>query len=182
MARGRRGGRGRGGGGGPDHDVLYDTYYATFCSLPQGVAGNNLTFYGSEAALITRLKNLTPAEYQQIQECTINVFGTKIQAYNSVVSCCIILWASLLIFPLFFLCCEWYKRLTEPGFSVNIKAYEAIRTLFMNAPNLKIVNLVIYDNAFGKEKYNLLGDIISMSRIKAFTIRNAVLPFGLVGD
>lgn len=64
MARGRRRG---GGGGGPDHDALYDNYYATYCSLPQGIAGNHLIFYGSESALLTRLKNLTPAEYQQIQ-------------------------------------------------------------------------------------------------------------------
>jgi len=72
--------------------------------------------------------------------------------------------------------------LTEPGFSVNIQAYDALKMLFNNSPNLKVVSLVVYDNNLSREKLNLLGDIISLSRIKGFTLRNSVIPFGLSGD
>lgn len=72
--------------------------------------------------------------------------------------------------------------MTEPGFSVNIQAYDALKMLFNSSPNLKVVSLIVYDNNLSREKLNLLGDIISLSRIKGFTLRNSVLPFGLSGD
>lgn len=61
MARGRRGRRSA-----PDNDILMDTFFTSFAVLPQGVMGNQMVFYGSEAAFIARVNTMTPQEFDKI--------------------------------------------------------------------------------------------------------------------
>lgn len=72
--------------------------------------------------------------------------GSKIRASSGAVAALIIFLGILLIFPLFFLCCQWYKRCTMPSFGVSKKSYEVIQKLVSNSPQLNIMMLTVFDN------------------------------------
>lgn len=107
----------------------------------------------------------------QISEATIVVSGTSLKAANPTVLTCTIAWGSILIFPLFFMCCDWWVKCVSPAFSIAPSAYISLNRLFQS-PNLRAITLTVVDNTFDANKARILYDLISKTKINAFTFLN----------
>ena len=83
-----------------------------------------------------------------------------------------ITFAMLLLFPLFLLCSDWWKRKVYPLFEVYPQSYQAINTLVHKCPNLSTINLNLNDNGLDSEKFRIIRSIMETGRLKLFSLRN----------
>jgi len=90
---------------------------------------------------------------------------------NNVSLMCTAIWGGIIIIPIFFMCCDWWKRCTFPAFSIPVSTYMKLSRIF-RAPNLNNVTLTIIDNTFNAEKAMILYNLLAESRIKGFTFIN----------
>lgn len=84
---------------------------------------------------------------------------------------CTVLWGSLLIFPLCFMCCDWWMRMTYPSFDVPESAYRAIQALVLNS-SIQVLTVSVVDNYLNGAKCQILYETLSRSRLKGFTFIN----------
>lgn len=84
---------------------------------------------------------------------------------------CTFIWGAIIIFPLFFLCCNWWKRTTQPLYDVPYFAYGVLERLLTRS-NIVHLRFQVYDNFFDDSKVQVLYDIISKSPIKSFHFAN----------
>ena len=131
------------------------------------------SFIGQSTAFEIRSNDQTIEENKMntIRDAVISLQGTQVSQFGM---CCFIwtiVWGSILIFPLFFMCCDWWKRIVYPSFSVSYSAYGAIRNI-VKISSLQNLTLTVTDNTFDQQKINLLYEIISTSNLKAFTFIN----------
>jgi hypothetical protein len=83
-----------------------------------------------------------------VLQLNLNIVGNKLKATNN---CCYNITFMLgicLIFPLFFMCCMWWKRIVNPLYELSVSAYQNMANLIGKAPNLNNLTLTIVDNAF----------------------------------
>lgn len=83
-----------------------------------GMFNNMFMYSGNAIGLQSRLESLNPTELGQVREATINCTGTQISEMNMCCLICTIIWGSFLIFPLCFMCCDWWQKMTYPSFDV----------------------------------------------------------------
>ena len=83
-----------------------------------GFFNNAFLYSGNSISLQTQLESLTPAQTSTLREATINCTGTQLTEMNVCCFVCTICWGACLIFPLCFMCCEWWMRKTLPSFEV----------------------------------------------------------------
>lgn len=100
------------------------------------------------------------------------MIGSQIQAMNTCSLMCTIIWGSLLIFPLCFMCMDWWKRCTYAAFQIDINLYLAL-TKLLKAPNIRNLTLTVTDNNFNNAKARVLFNGLTESRVKGFTFVNA---------
>jgi hypothetical protein len=55
---------------------------------------------------------------------------------------------SFCIFPLCFMCCNWWKKCVNPAYEVPIRTYQKLAAVLLN-PNIKSVTLYVTDSTFG---------------------------------
>jgi hypothetical protein len=91
---------------------------------------------------------------------------------------CTTIWGSILIFPLFFMCCDWWKRIAYPSYNIPETTYQSLQYLFQ-APNLQTLTMTVIDNRLNTAKAQMLYDLLSRSRLKGFTLVNSAQYFDL---
>lgn len=138
---------------------------------------NNVFMYnGNAIGLQTRLESISSAEASTVREATISCAGTQITEMNTLCLICTILWGSFLIFPLCFMCCDWWMSLTYPAFDVPENTYRALAQLINGTP-LQTLVISVTDNRLTKQKCQILYDLLSRSQLKGFTFVNRALNF-----
>ena len=81
------------------------------------------------------------------------------------------IWGSMVIFPLFFVCCDWWKNCVYPAHDIDFSVYSALARLF-KSPSLRNVSLTVIDSTFENTKSSILYQMVSESRISGFTFIN----------
>jgi hypothetical protein len=62
----------------------------------------------------------------QVKSLRVNINGSVIQSFNMCCWITTIIFGSIFVFPLFFICCDWWKRRTFQTFSIDPSGYEGI--------------------------------------------------------
>ena len=83
-----------------------------------GVFGGTYMFSGGAPQFQTRMEGLTDGELAQAKDATINIQGSMIKEMDICCLICTIIWGSLLILPIFFMCCDWWKAMAWPLYSL----------------------------------------------------------------
>lgn len=58
------------------------------------------------------------------------------------------MFGALLLFPLFFMCCQWWKKLVYPRYELNPEVFNSLAKMVRCAPDLKLLTLTIADSSF----------------------------------
>lgn len=107
--------------------------------------------------------------------------GTQIKGSDG---CCLLatlIAGGILIFPLCFVWCDWWKRKVYKKYRVRDYGYEAIRNLIRKSSADELY-LMVQDNSFNKMKADILFDAISHSKIKNFSFINVAQGFNCDGS
>jgi hypothetical protein len=75
-------------------------------------------FVGTPQSLQARLDTLSDAEINQMIDANITVTGIEIQPMNMMSYMCTLIWGSIILIPIFFMCMPWWKRCTYPIYEV----------------------------------------------------------------
>jgi hypothetical protein len=85
---------------------------------------------------------------------------------------CTVIWGSILIFPLCFMCCNWWKKCTYPAWNISPGVYMALGRI-LRAPNLRNITISVVDSNFDDVKARILYNLLVESRVRGFTFINA---------
>lgn len=113
-------------------------------------------------------------------EASITVVGVKTSPGSR---CCALMTALLgacLIFPLFFMCCIWWKKIVHPLYSLAPEFYRAIGTFLARERHCRMLNLTVYDNSFNAQKARILYESLAGSSLTGFSFTNGVLACNYV--
>jgi hypothetical protein len=184
MARGRHGGR---HGGGKNAGATFETSMDTLhnMAVPPTLINGMYTFIGNEMSFVVQAESIT-TPYQNtmmgqegqsgsIQQANLTIVGNKTKTPNNCCYILTILLGSLLIFPLCFICCMWWKKIVYPTYELSLQAYQSIAYLIQSSPNMNNVALSVVDNAFNAEKARILYEALSRSRVTGFSFLNRAL-------
>lgn len=136
-----------------------------------GIFNGVFMYRGNPIGLQTRIDSMTPEEMSSIREATIMCTGTEIKTMNL---CCFlftVLCGGFLIFPLCFMCCDWWKKMVYPAHDIPIVAYQSLGRL-ISSPYLMNITINVVDSRFGAEKCQLLYSALSRSQVKGFQFTN----------
>jgi hypothetical protein len=145
-----RGGRGRSRGG-PDYMDMIDIQIQ---GIPEmfTISNGMLTMSGSEIMFYGKSDSFTFEQSQSVTQINLTIAGQKVQSKGN---CCHLLtfgFGSLLIFPLLFMCCQWWKNIVHPKYALDDRTFEQIINLIKKCPGATFLNLTIYDNNLSKQK------------------------------
>lgn len=84
---------------------------------------------------------------------------------------CTVIWGSIIILPLCFMCCDWWKRCTYAAYTISPSVYMSLGKLF-RATNLKNITISVVDNNFDEGKARILYNLLAESRVRGFTFIN----------
>ena len=145
---------------------------AAFGNFPLGGAFNGTYLYnGSPIQFQTRMQELTDADLHSLKDANISLQGIQETEAGACCLICTLIWGSILIFPLCFMCCDWWKNIVNPSFNVPVQSYSALGSLLRSA-NITHLNLVVVDNYFDASKAQALLAVIQHSSLKSFTFIN----------
>lgn len=78
---------------------------------------NHIFLYsGGTAGLQKKIDALTAPDLKGIKEINITCLGQQIKPYKPCYVICTGIWGALFIFPLLFMCCNWWKKIVMPVF------------------------------------------------------------------
>ena len=83
-------------------------------------------FAGNSISLQSRLNSMTDQDLSQITDATIVVVGSQIQELNTCGMVCTMVWGGFVIFPMCFMCCDWWKRCIYPAFDIAPAVYMSL--------------------------------------------------------
>ena len=110
-----------------------------------------------------------------VTHLNVTTVGAKTEQRAIGIQMLTILLGACLIFPLFFTCCMWWKKLVYPKYEVNEEAYRAVGRFCKRSPNCSVINLTVCDNGLNAEKANILYDGLIGSRVSTFNLTNMAL-------
>ena len=123
-----------------------------------------------------RLKALTESEIMTLSNVDVNVTGNKVQNFSKGCYICTAIIGVLLIFPLCFLFCDWWKRCVYNIYSVPVEVYSSLSKIFKGKSLLK-VSLTVIDNSYDEKKTNILYSGLRGSSVRDFTLINLAGDF-----
>ena len=87
-----------------------------------GSAGNPniLYFAGTSLSLKTRIDAMRDDEINRLIDVNLTVTGLQIKQVNCMCYFCTIFWGSIIILPLFFICCDWWQKCVYPAYDIPI--------------------------------------------------------------
>jgi hypothetical protein len=167
-----------GGFGGMSNVGMMQMQQMQMMGAGMGMGGNVGLFYfnGNSLSLQSRLDSMTDADAEMIVDANITVTGTQIQTMNTFSFICTLLLGSILIFPLCFMCCDWWRRCTLDAHDVAPAVYASMARIF-RSPNVRNVSLTVVDNTFNSNKAHILYNLISQSQVKGFTFINRAAAY-----
>lgn len=83
-----------------------------------GMFNNMFMYHGNPIGLQTRLDQINTQANSNIREATISCTGTQVSETNVCCIICTAIWGGILIFPMCFMCCDWWKRIAYASFNV----------------------------------------------------------------
>lgn len=90
---------------------------------------------------------------------------------------CTASWGGVLIFPLAFMFCNWWKKVVYPAFEIPETTYHALQVL-LSAPNMETISLSFVDNCLTKVKTEIMYKIFSRATsLKSLTFVNGAGMF-----
>ena len=143
-------------------------------NIPMGGMNSTYMFSGNPLQFQTRMETATEPEIMGLKDANINLTGIPVSSMNFLCLCCTILWGSCLIFPLFFMCCDWWRAIVYPSYQVPLDAYKALAVL-MRSPTITDLNLIVMDSFFDATKSQAIFEAIQHSSLRTFTFTNAVM-------
>jgi hypothetical protein len=149
-----------------------------------GMNSNNPSLFyvsGNALSLQSRVEALSDEALHKIVDANITVTGTQIQSMNMGAYMCTIIGGSFIILPLFFICCDWWKRCTLPAFDVPTSVYQSLIKL-MRGSSLRNITLTVIDNCFDAIKASILYEGVSQSRLSGFTFVNRAGEYDFIGN
>ena len=129
-------------------------------------------FSGPAPQLQTRMETLTNSELQTTRDANITLIGTQVQGMGTCCFVCTIIWGSILIIPLFFMCCDWWQRMVYPAYDVPLVGYTCINSLFRFRA-VQHLSLSVIDNTFDATKAGALYSVIQNSGLRSFSFVNS---------
>ena len=69
---------------------------------------------------------MTDPQGPTIKDVNLTLLGNQITSFGTCCFICTIIWGSIVIFPLCFMCCNWWKKMVYPTTIVPISSYAAI--------------------------------------------------------
>lgn len=72
------------------------------------------------------MENLKTNSQTQIFNAKINITGNQIQEMNQSCLIATIVGGSLIILPIFFMCCGWWKKIVYPAYDVPLSTYQSL--------------------------------------------------------
>ena len=92
-----------------------------------------------------------PPTQIQIMEAKLHIIGSKTSTTNQ---CCmtLTLMFACLIFPLFCMCCGWWKKIVHPKYEMNIEFYKSIGRFLRMCTTCTALTVTVVDNAFDKKR------------------------------
>jgi len=127
---------------------------------------------------------LSPQPMMPLQEMMPPMYGGGVQAANirlngaktkSACSGCFfwtLFFGIFLIFPLFCMLCEWWKKCNYPIYELTIEAYRNLASFIAKHPTLVSLEITTYDNALNSQKAKILYDALSASQIRKLKYTN----------
>ena len=112
-----------------------------------GINPNTFYFNGNSLSLRARVESMNDAELEKYADAQITVVGQQIKQMSQCSLMCTMLWGSFLIFPLFLMCCGFWKKCTYPAHSVDASIYQSICNI-MRGSNIRNMTLRVNDNLF----------------------------------
>lgn len=91
-----------------------------------------------------------------INSAKFMIYGAKSRPSNNLCYCLTYILGSILIFPLFFVCCMWWKGIVYPTYELTADAYHAVARFIAKTPTLSTLDLTVVDNAFNAQKAAIL--------------------------
>lgn len=149
--------------------------------IPPSLVSGAYTFSGNQMAAITHLDNINLIIYPApipglpqpppnfIQEAKLNVAGTKASTTSF---CCMMMTfmlGSFFIFPLFFMCCSWWKSIVFPKYEVSLEFYKAVGRFLRTCTTCVSLSVVVVDSAFDQAKARALYQSLEGTQLKNFT-------------
>jgi len=90
-----------------------------------------------------------------VKSLRINITGTQVKNMDT---CCLystIISGSILVLPLFFFCCDWWKRKVNVLYNVENQGYDALTELIKGCEAEELY-LMIQDNFFNRSKAEVI--------------------------
>ena len=87
---------------------------------------------------------------------------------------------SIFLFPLFFICCDWWKKIINKLYSVEMSGYEGAAQLILNS-RADDVYLMVQDNLFNESKAQVLIKALERSAVRNFVFNNVAVGFNSDG-
>jgi hypothetical protein len=83
-----------------------------------------LTLSGSEIMFHGKVDTFSAEQAQTVTQISLTIAGQKVQSKGNCCYCMTILCGSLLILPLFFMCCQWWKGIVHPKYVLDYRTFE----------------------------------------------------------
>lgn len=144
--------------------------------MSRTVRNGYFSYAGNQQLFRERLLYLKDEEKKDMMEAKLVITGKKIKEQNRSCYFATLVFGVCFIFPLFFLCCQCWKRMVYPAYEVSKEAYLMLIKLVQNT-QLQVLTLTVYDNAFNKEKCEILFEMIRKSTLKSFNFYNKAVGF-----
>ena len=83
-----------------------------------------------------------------VTHLNLTAIGSKTQQSNFCVQFLTCFFGICFIFPLFFTCCMWWKKIAYPKYEVTEELYRAFGRFCRKSPHCTVVNFTVADNGF----------------------------------
>lgn len=113
------------------------------------------------------------SKYKSIR---INITGNVIKNANV---CCFwntVIWGSIFLFPLFFICCDWWKKAVNRLFSVDVAGYDGVADI-LRMSGAHELYLMVQDNMLDANKANIIYKALERSNVRNFVFNNIAVGF-----
>ena len=88
----------------------FDSNFLNFSPYASSTNSEVFCFNGNAYSFKTQVSELNKEDISKLKSLRINITGTQVKNMDT---CCLystIISGSILVFPLFFFCCDWWKR------------------------------------------------------------------------
>ena len=154
-------------------------HMATYMPNPT-IANGTYTHTSDQSRIVTGLQQMVGQSGQMgtdgapITTLDLTVVGNTAETGNSACYCLTVIFFCL-IFPICFMYCDWWKKITYSKYEVDINTYEQICNAIRAVPTITKVTLHVLDNGLNNQKANTLFNMVSGGQLKTFNFENRVL-------